>query len=245
MRIWDINPGYLNRQSLLGEHRELHGIVSILVNGKKGYSRHPETLRWLGYGWALQQRHRLLAAEMALRGYTDRTPVLLQSRPGIWPDSFIDEPGRQFAILAEKHREREPGRIPFPKDAQQLWSQHKYSVLARDVPLYKNLGRKVSLMKPHQDFSDLANLLSGTIRQQPTAGGLQNALQHMWGYVSDYPNVSGNRVGSWSLQKLLTEIQQRTMANREPYLTTSTALGELAAWLPEASTTFPDHLVES
>jgi len=31
MRLWDINPGYLNRQSLLGEHRELHGIVSILV----------------------------------------------------------------------------------------------------------------------------------------------------------------------------------------------------------------------
>jgi len=23
MRVWDINPGYLNRQSLLGEHREL------------------------------------------------------------------------------------------------------------------------------------------------------------------------------------------------------------------------------
>ena len=30
MRIWDVNPGYLNRQSLLGEHRELHGIYIIL-----------------------------------------------------------------------------------------------------------------------------------------------------------------------------------------------------------------------
>jgi len=35
MRIWDIHPGYLNRQSLLGEHRELHGIFSIITN-KKG-----------------------------------------------------------------------------------------------------------------------------------------------------------------------------------------------------------------
>jgi len=26
MRIWDIDPGFLNAQSLLGEHRELHGI---------------------------------------------------------------------------------------------------------------------------------------------------------------------------------------------------------------------------
>jgi len=73
MRVWDINPGYLNRQSLLGEHRELHGIVSIILKKKKGYSNHPETVRWIGYGWALRQRHRLLAAEMSLRGFTDRT----------------------------------------------------------------------------------------------------------------------------------------------------------------------------
>ena len=64
MRIWDVNPGYLNRQSLLGEHRELHGIVSIIRNNKKGYAKHPETLRWVGYGWALKQRHKLLASEI-------------------------------------------------------------------------------------------------------------------------------------------------------------------------------------
>ena len=34
MRIWDVNPGYLNRQSLLGEHRELHAIFSIIKNNK-------------------------------------------------------------------------------------------------------------------------------------------------------------------------------------------------------------------
>lgn len=36
MRIWDINPGYLNRQSLLGDHRELHGIVSIQQRARDG-----------------------------------------------------------------------------------------------------------------------------------------------------------------------------------------------------------------
>lgn len=85
MRIWDIDPGYLNRQSLLGEHRELHGIVSIIRHNKKGYSRHPETLRRLGHGWALKHRHRLLVAEMQLRGYVDRTPVLLRSCSGPAP----------------------------------------------------------------------------------------------------------------------------------------------------------------
>jgi hypothetical protein len=48
MRIWDIPPEKLCRDHLLGEHRELHEIWSILINNKKGYARHPETLRWKG-----------------------------------------------------------------------------------------------------------------------------------------------------------------------------------------------------
>ena len=91
MRIWDVNPGYLNRQSLLGEHRELHAIVSIIQHNKKGYSRHPETLRWHGFGWALSQRHRLLAAEMNLRGFTDRSPAMIKTQPQKWPHVF-DKP---------------------------------------------------------------------------------------------------------------------------------------------------------
>ncbi|MFH7320541.1 pyrimidine dimer DNA glycosylase/endonuclease V [Desulfurivibrio sp. D14AmB] len=110
MRVWDIHPGYLNRLSLLGEHRELHGIVAIISQGKKGYSRHPETRRWAGHGWALAQRHRLLACEMALRGFTDRSPVELTGRPGSWPVSYLDVPAAQFARLAEKYRDKEPGR---------------------------------------------------------------------------------------------------------------------------------------
>ena len=92
MRICDIHPGYLSRQSLLGEHRELHGLVNILTKNKKVYSRHPETLRWVGYGWALRQRHALLAAEIALRGYQDKSPVLTRSSKEKWPATFIDPP---------------------------------------------------------------------------------------------------------------------------------------------------------
>ena len=39
MRVWDLAAGYLNRQSLLGEHRELHGIYSIITENKAGYAR--------------------------------------------------------------------------------------------------------------------------------------------------------------------------------------------------------------
>jgi hypothetical protein len=60
---------------LLGEHRELHAIWSVLVNGKKGYACHPETLRWRGKLRALYSRHDALVHEMALRGYRHRTPL--------------------------------------------------------------------------------------------------------------------------------------------------------------------------
>jgi hypothetical protein len=235
MRVWDIDPGYLNRQSLLGEHRELHGIVSILVNNKKGYSQHPETLRWVDYGWALRQRHQLLAAEMALRGYRDQSPVSLRANPEQWPNVYIDTPFEQFQLLKSKYEHKQSGRIALPNNAQQVWSQHKYSVLARDTAAYKRLGKEVAEIKPSDDWSGLAMMLTELLRQPPSSGGLKNAIQHMWGYVSDHPPDLKVEVESWPLDKLLKQIQQRALATDQPYLTASTALSELMIWIPSDS----------
>ena len=230
MRIWDINPGYLNRQSLLGEHRELHGIVSILQNHKKGYSHHPETVRWVGYGWALKQRHKLLAAEMSLRGFIDQSPVLMRANHGRWPETYIDNPFEQLKILESKYRNKEQGRIPLPKNAQQLWSQHKYSVLARGTGIYREIEREVSKMKPRRDFSDLAMALTETLRKPPTVGGIRIAFKQMWECVSDDPAAHRVKGEAWSMSRLLGEIQQRAPASKKPYLASSTALSELKAW---------------
>jgi hypothetical protein len=235
MRVWDINPGYLNRQSLLAEHRELHGIVSIIGNKKKGYSNHPETVRWVGYGWALRQRHQLLAAEMSLRGFTEKSPVVIRARKGVWPEIYIDEPFRQFQILGSKYQNKERGRIPLPKNAQQLWSHHKYSVLARDVNLYKKFGRDVSGMKTHHNFSESAKVVTELLRKPPSIAGLRNALHHMWGHLSDCPYTLKDEVESWSLSRLLEEIQRRSLASEDLYLTSSTALSELKVWIPKRS----------
>ncbi len=231
MRIWDVHPGYLNRQSLLGEHRELHGIVSIIVNKKKGYARHPETLRWADYEWALNLRHRLLAAEMALRNFTDKSPVTTRKNKGLWPKTYIDSPFDQFAILSEKYRDKEPGRIGLPRTAQDIWAHHKYSVLARDPALYKKIGREVAQMSPAHDFSELADLLTQTLRAAPSAGGIRNALLHMWGYVSDYSDASAHHIETWSLNRLFKEMQAAALAARQPYLLSSTALSELRVWI--------------
>ena len=230
MRVWDIHPGYLNRQSLLGEHRELHGLVSILVNGKKGYSQHPETLRWVGYGWALKQRHKELGCEMKLRGYKDKSPVRTRSNHGQWPTEYIDEPHIQIKLLKEKYIDKEKGRIPLPRNTHELWSHHKYSVLARDPNKYKEIGQNVS--GKTTDFEKLSIELVALLRTPPTEGGIRNALQHMWGHVSKDTNIVGQEnVSSWSLKRLLVETQENVKKSNEPYLTKSTALSELMVWL--------------
>ncbi len=233
MRIWDLNPGYLNRQSLLGEHRELHGIVSILVNRKKGYANHPETLRWVKHGWALTMRHKLLAAEMSFRGYQDKSPVNLQLNSGLWPPNFIDPPIRQVQILKKKYKGKEPGRISLPETGQQMWSHHKYSLLARNPDLYKQIGKEVSLMTPKDDFSDLALSLTEWLLKPPTEGGIRNALQHMWGHVSKFTKAKNNDIDKLTLTALLLKTQGLAKENQEAFLLSSTALSELMVWIEE------------
>jgi uncharacterized protein YbgA (DUF1722 family) len=231
VRVWDVNPGYLNRQNLLGEHRELHAIVSIIKNNKKGYSRHPETLRWKNFGWALSQCHRLLTAEMNLRGYVDRTPVLLKTQRQRWPEVFVDLPVTQLSILAEKYKDKEQGRIALPKNVQQLWAQHKYSVMARDAAEYKRIGRLVASSKTGSGMIDLYPELVSLLRHPPGEGNLRNAVQHMWGYVSSYSSFAGKTIESKATRSLLKEIQRLVFLYDVVYLKESTALGELQAWI--------------
>jgi hypothetical protein len=103
VRVWDVDPALLCRQHLLGEHRELHGLWNILVHGKAGYSRHPETRRWEGKLAALFKRHQALVLEMKRRGYEHLSPLDKKFATGsAKQDTFIDPPDRQLEILRAK-----------------------------------------------------------------------------------------------------------------------------------------------
>ncbi len=230
MRIWDINPGYLNNQSLLGEHRELHGIVSILVNRKKGYANHPETLRWVGYEWALYQRHQLLREEMILRGFNEHSPVLIDGNKNKWPSKYIDLPHAQFVLLNKKYKLKPQGRIPLPKTTQELWANHKYSVLARNPERYVQLGAKVSCLRRQDGFTDICDELVELLRQKPPQGRKRNALEHMWGHVSNYMDLKKCSINTSNDKDVLLAIQRAAITYREPYLIASTALSDLGAW---------------
>jgi hypothetical protein len=106
MRIWDISPNLLCRNHLLGEHRELHAMWTVITEKKKGYSLHPETLRWHGKLKAMYLRHELLVDEMNSRGYNHKSPLDKRKATGKpVQDIFIDVPSVQIKILKSKNCE--------------------------------------------------------------------------------------------------------------------------------------------
>ncbi len=103
MRIWDIPPEKLCRNHLLGEHRELHALWSIILKNKKGYSKHPETLRWKGKLKALYLRHEEQVKEMKKRGYNHNSPLDKNLATGkSTQDVLIDSIETQKKLLKNK-----------------------------------------------------------------------------------------------------------------------------------------------
>lgn len=103
MRIWDVPPAILCRQHLLGEHRELHALWTILTEDKRGYRRHPETKRWEGKLAALYARHGRLVVVLTRRGYSHRSPLDRRfARGSKRQRTYVDPPFRQLELLQRK-----------------------------------------------------------------------------------------------------------------------------------------------
>jgi hypothetical protein len=103
VRIWDLETTVLCDQHLLGEHRELHAIWSILTTGKRGYAHHPETLRWRGRLAALYARHDEEVKEMCKRGFSHRSPLDARLATGASEQTeLIDSRQAQRARLSER-----------------------------------------------------------------------------------------------------------------------------------------------
>lgn len=72
MRMWMVNPRYMCRQHLLGEHLEIHMFAGAMNKNKNlnGFARNG-----LLEPYSLHGRHDNLVKEMERRGYTHKTPM--------------------------------------------------------------------------------------------------------------------------------------------------------------------------
>ncbi len=96
-------PAELCRVHLLGEHRELHAIWTVLTMNKKGYASHPETKRWVGRLHALYNRHEDEVLEMKKRGYTHKSDLDQKFATGYKKqDVFVNTVEEQREILKNK-----------------------------------------------------------------------------------------------------------------------------------------------
>ena len=76
---------------------------TVITQKKKGYSMHPETIRWRGKLSAMYLRHEELVKEMVHRGYNHKSPLDKRKATGkSIQDVFIDTRIEQVKILKNK-----------------------------------------------------------------------------------------------------------------------------------------------
>ncbi|MGM0652864.1 MAG: DUF1722 domain-containing protein [Bacillota bacterium] len=197
MRVWDLHPGYLSRQSLLGQHAEIHAVFAVIVDQKKGYSEHPETRRWSGNLQLLKRAHDFTVLEMKLRSFNHQSPLAgncisgngiggLKSPGREEGLAYIDRPAGQILLLQDKYRHRkQQGRIPLPKNIFDLWAHHKYSVMARGYNYYKEVQGLLNDLDQYSisETAEVHEKILALMREQVTIPALSNTADHLWGYL--------------------------------------------------------------
>lgn len=82
----------------------MHALWTVITKGKKGYSKHPETLRWVGKQRALYLRHEELVHEMKKRGYNHLSDLDKSLATGsATQDKFLHSLSEQIEIIRKKH----------------------------------------------------------------------------------------------------------------------------------------------
>ncbi len=138
---------------------------------------------------------------------------------------------KEINDLNKKYNNIIAGRVKPPKNAQEMWSSYKYSVMARDVNLYKQIGKSLSVRKTREEFEEIAIILINELRKEPSKKGMRNTLEHMWGYISNASEINKSEIYKLSLKEFYEEIQQCVIKAKEPYLMKQTAISELGIWI--------------
>lgn len=86
VRIWCLPTELLDKKHLVAEHFELHCIFNVLTKKLKGFSKHPQTLRFKNKEGMLLDRHSQQIKEFKKRRYHHNSPLYtwIKSEPYIY-----------------------------------------------------------------------------------------------------------------------------------------------------------------
>ncbi len=210
MTIWQVSPAYFSSTDLTTEYQELEKNTN-----ENQFVKH---------------RMQLIDAELKLRTLFD-APDWQNSSAKLLGINCPERIEQQYKTLKGAYQKQCLARINLPQNAVALWTHHKYAIMARNIELYKNIGKQVAHNKSPQYFAELCQLISDELLKRPSSGAILNVLQHMWGYIANLSNIKKSDVAMLSLSELLSEIQKCTVASNQPYLIKQVALSELAIWL--------------
>ncbi|TBW52175.1 hypothetical protein EZI54_16165 [Marinobacter halodurans] len=222
-RVFDLDAGFLDDELLAAQMRLLVGLVGT-DRGRSAGDRMPAG--WQGHEDALTLRLNQLMGEMTLRGQAVPGQVAVTGEAILWPPLDPVALAEETRFITARAEAGHRGRIRMPRNDHELWATYKYSLLARNRQAYHSFGRRVAARAVPLDALWLA--LVNASRVTPPEGGIRNALQHMWGYVSDHSGLSPQVD---DLDALAADVQQLALQHEVSYLLNSTALGELRAWL--------------
>ena len=110
--------------------------------------------------------------------------------------------------------------------------------MARDISAYKYFGKWLTTKKGAREIGKVALELNALLRQPPESNLIENALFHMWGYVSKYASFTGKEINTMPNNRLLKNIQCLDLKNYVGYLVESTALRELGGWVHSPSSRY-------
>ncbi|WP_166269661.1 DUF1722 domain-containing protein [Marinobacter caseinilyticus] len=222
--VFDIDAGFLDDELLAEQMRLLAGLVNARSRANNADSRVP--IHWQGHEDALAMRLNHVIEEMRLRGHANPGSVPLTSEAMLWPSLDAGALQAQLACVSARAADNKRGRIRLPRNDHELWASYKYSILARNSQSYQTFGQRVAVRSV--PIEQLWLSMVNASRVAPSRGGIQNALQHMWGYVSSQSTLNPQ---TEDLAGLAKELQALAANHQVSYLLNSTALGELRSWL--------------
>lgn len=129
MRLWSLHPNYLDRQGLLGVWREALLAQKVLQGGTRGYTRHPQLIRFRSHPQPL----------VAIGAYLQ----------------VIAREGQQRGYRLDASKIASPGpSVPIPVTAGQMDFERRHllqKLEQRDPPRWQSLAT-IDIFEPHPLF---------------------------------------------------------------------------------------------